>query len=310
MPSVWNTAGKKTRESFWKRVLYAMLSAMEGCTILLNQALRHLAPSEAKVATYILEHPQDAVSMSITDLAEKAGSSAAAVVRLCKRLQFDGYAELKLSLAKEVYGNTPSVGGPYLFDVKQAQNSEQITSMMVQAVCENITKVVSVLSTKSLDKTLDALNGAHKILLAGIGASALAAMDLYQKLGRLGMYASFPSEQDLQIVNACSLDEQSVCLVFSYSGETRSMLTVAQKAKQSGATVIAITRIGGNSLSKLSDQVLAVPDSEALYRQGASLSRLSQLVVVDILYSCLIARRSDADAFINATWKAVSREGL
>ncbi len=87
------------------------------------------------------------------------------------------------------------------------------------------------------------------------------------------------------------------------------MLTVAQKAKQSGATVIAITRIGGNSLSKLSDQVLAVPDSEALYRQGASLSRLSQLVVVDILYSCLIARRSDADAFINATWKAVSREG-
>ncbi|MDT4762142.1 MurR/RpiR family transcriptional regulator [Sphaerochaeta sp. PS] len=280
---------------------------MEGCTTLLQQALSYLSPSEAKVATYLLEHPTLAVKQSITTLAKESGSSTAAVVRLCKRLQFEGYGSLKLALAQEVYGNSaPRNEGPYIFDLSKAEGVGSIATMMVDTVCESITSLKGVLSSGQLEIAVELLLTRKKILLAGIGASALAAMDLYQKLGRLGMYASFPSEPDLQIVNACALDEQSVAVIFSYSGETKTMRQVAQQAKRAGATVVAVTRVGGNSLSKIADVVLTVPDSEALYRQGATLSRLNQLVVVDILYSSLIASRPDAELLLTTTWKAVS----
>ena len=279
---------------------------MEGCTTLLRQTLSYLSPSEAKVAHYLLEHTGKAVSLSITRLAQESGSSTAAVVRLCKRLTFDGYGDLKLALAKEVYGNTPINEGPYIFDLSKAEGAASIASMMVDTVCDSITSLKSVLSTKQLEMAVEVLGKAEKILLAGIGASALAAMDLYQKLGRLGIYSSFPSEPDLQIVNACTLDAKSVCIIFSYSGETKTMRQVAQQAKKTGATVVAVTRVGGNTLTKIADIVLSVPDSEALYRQGATLSRLNQLVVVDILYSTLIVNRSNAEQFITATWQAVS----
>ncbi|WP_394699289.1 MurR/RpiR family transcriptional regulator [uncultured Sphaerochaeta sp.] len=279
---------------------------MEGCLTLLKQSLSYLSPSERKVAQYLLENPDQAVLHSITALAQKCGGSTAAVVRLCKRLKFDGYSDLKLALAKEVYGKSTPSEGPYIFDLSKTDGTGSIASMMVDTVCESITSLKSVLAAKQLDLAIQALSHSEKILLAGIGASALAAMDLYQKLGRLGIYSSFPSEPDLQIVNACALDAKSTCLVFSYSGETKTMRQVAQQAKKAGSTVIAITRVGGNSLSKLADIVLAVPDSEALYRQGATLSRLNQLVVVDILYSSLIVNRSNADRFITTTWKAVS----
>jgi len=181
--------------------------------------------------------------------------------------------------------------------------------MMVDTACESINSLKEVLSSSQVETAVESLFKSEKILLAGIGASALAAMDLYQKLGRLGLYASFPSEPDLQIVNACALDTNSVAVIFSYSGETKTMRQVAQQAKKAGATVIAVTRVGGNSLSKLADVVLTVPDSEALYRQGATLSRLNQLVVVDILYSSLIARSPYAERSLTTTWKAVSHVG-
>lgn len=287
-----------------------MLRGMQGCTTLLQQALSYLSPSEAKVASYLLQSPELAVKMSITALAKESGSSTAAVVRLCKRLQFEGYGSLKLALAQEVYGNSePRSEGPYIFDLSKAQGVSSIATMMVDTACASIHSLKEVLSSSQLEAAVESLFRSEKILLAGIGASALAAMDLYQKLGRLGLYASFPSESDLQIVNACALDTKSVAVVFSYSGETKTMRQVAQQAKKAGATVIAVTRVGGNSLSKLADVVLTVPDSEALYRQGATLSRLNQLVVVDILFSSLIARSPDAERFITTTWKAVSHVG-
>ena len=283
---------------------------MQGCTTLLQQALSYLSPSEAKVASYLLESPALAVKMSITTLAKESGSSTAAVVRLCKRLQFEGYGSLKLALAQEVYGNSaPRTEGPYIFNLSKAEGVSSIATMMVDTACESIHSLKEVLSSSQLKMAVESLLKSQKILLAGIGASALAAMDLYQKLSRLGLYASFPSEPDLQIVNACALDTNSVAVIFSYSGETKTMRQVAQQAKKAGATVIAVTRIGGNSLSKLADVVLTVPDSEALYRQGATLSRLNQLVVVDILYNSLIARSPDAERSITTTWKAVSHVG-
>jgi DNA-binding MurR/RpiR family transcriptional regulator len=284
----------------------AMLLHMEGCTTLLKQAMSYLSPSEKKVARYILENSTAAVQLSITLLAKQSQSSTAAVVRLCKRLKFDGYGDLKLALAKEVYGNSTPSEGPYIFDLSKTDGAGSITSMMVDTVCESITSLKNVLSSSQIEQAVEILSKADKILLAGIGASALAAMDLYQKLGRLGIYANFPNEPDLQIVNACTLGENSVCVVFSYSGETKTMRQVAHQAKKAGSVVIAVTRVGGNSLSKLADIVLSVPASEALYRQGATLSRLNQLVVVDILYSNLILHRKNADQFITATWKAVT----
>lgn len=279
---------------------------MDGCITLLRQVQPYLSPSEEKVAVYLLANPEKAVHQSITNLAKESGASTAAVVRLCKRVNFEGYSDLKLALAKEVYGNKNQSEGPYIFDLSKTDGVGSIASMMINTICESITSLKSVLSTKQLELAVEAIDSADKILLAGIGASALGALDLYQKLGRLGIYSNFPNEPDLQIVNACALGKNSVCVVFSYSGENASMRQVARKAREVAAKVIAITRIGGNSLSRIADIVLTVPDSEALYRQGATLSRLNQLVVVDILYSSLIARRNDADRYIVKTWQSVS----
>ncbi|MFA6846321.1 MAG: MurR/RpiR family transcriptional regulator [Sphaerochaetaceae bacterium] len=279
---------------------------MEGCLTLVKHVKPHVSPSEAKVADYILGNAQRIPEMNITELARESGASTGAVIRLCKSLGIKGYSELKIMLAKDVFGSSEHVHGPLLFDLQKAGTTENLTSLMVDTVIESISALKAVLNSQQVAQAVRIIDSASSVLCCGIGASGLAAMDLYEKLIRLGIISFCPNESDLQLVHASALNSTSACLVFSYSGEKSEMCQVAEQAKKAGATVIAISRIGGNSLSKIADINLSVPDNEAIFRQGATLSRLNQMVVVDIIYSSLICRRDTSSEYIKNTYQAVN----
>ena len=85
------------------------------------------------------------------------------------------------------------------------------------------------------------------------------------------------------------------------------MLRVAQEARKNHATVIAISRIGGNSLSRIADITLNVVNNESLFREGATLSRIGQLVMVDIIYAMILVRSHEKSIeLLKRTWEAVS----
>ena len=64
---------------------------MNGCLLKVKEAFDTLKPSEKKVADYILNFPEEALGLSITELSERSGTSKAAIIRFCKTLEFDGY---------------------------------------------------------------------------------------------------------------------------------------------------------------------------------------------------------------------------
>jgi DNA-binding MurR/RpiR family transcriptional regulator len=79
-------------------------------------------------------------------------------------------------------------------------------------------------------------------------------------------------------------------LVVSYSGETPSMLTVGEWARKKGASLITLTRETDNTLRSWADAALLVPSTEQILRPGAMVSRISQLAVIDMIYSLLLTR--------------------
>ena len=57
--------------------------------------------------------------------------------------------------------------------------------------------------------------------------------------------------------------------------------------KENGTAIIAITRCVQSPVSELADEKLYTAANESLFRSGAMSSRISQLNVVDILYTAL-----------------------
>ena len=66
-----------------------------------------LPPTARRIATYIDEHAQDVIRMSITELAEQTDASEGSVVGLCQRLGIDGFQELKILLARDLVDPVP-----------------------------------------------------------------------------------------------------------------------------------------------------------------------------------------------------------
>jgi len=280
---------------------------MEGCLYLIKQFSVNLSPSERKAADFLVSFPTKAVQMGVTNLAEQAGTSSAAIIRLANRLGYKGYTELRMSLAKEVFSTETSQSDSLIPDLTTATSTDDIVKTMVRLTNESVAGIDTVLDRDALEATVELIRNSRHILLSGVGASGVVATDLQQKIARLGLLAVYTPDSDMQVVQSCSVNELDAVIAISYSGETGDVLKVAKEAKKNKAPVIAITRIGGNSLSKLADINLFVPNSESLFRQGATSSRINQLLVVDIIYAMILTKtQAHTVEIIKRTWEAVS----
>ncbi|SPF55211.1 hypothetical protein SBF1_8010002 [Candidatus Desulfosporosinus infrequens] len=84
-------------------------NALSSCLPRIRSGFNELTKTEQKTATYILENPTEVIHMTITELAEAAQNAEATVFRLCKKLGFSGYQEMKIALAGDLYTPLESV---------------------------------------------------------------------------------------------------------------------------------------------------------------------------------------------------------
>jgi len=274
---------------------------------IIKQILPQLSSSELKIAEYILSNPEEIVDIDISVLSTKAGSSNAAVTRLCQRVGLTGFKEMKVILAKEIYSGFLILNENInTITPNDAVTIPELKESMLSAVRDSLISLDSIISSETIENAVDMILKSKYVLISGTGASGLVANDLSLKLMRIGIKTSFLYDDDAQVIQSCNLSKKDIAIVCSYSGETKTAISVAKKAKERGAKVISISKIGGNSLSKLSDINLGVPTCESLYRQGATLSRINQMVVVDILFSALLLKDKKAVEKARQTWNSIS----
>ena len=78
-----------------------------------------------------------------------------------------------------------------------------------------------------------------------------------------------------------------MAIVISYSGATVEAIECMKALKENKTPIIAITRFVQSPVSDLADQKLYTAANESVFRSGAMSSRLSQLNIIDILYTAL-----------------------
>jgi DNA-binding MurR/RpiR family transcriptional regulator len=263
---------------------------MLGGLIFLREVLNDLPGGERCIAEYILANPQQLARMNILQLAQKSGASAAGVVRLCKRLNIDGFAELKLRVTLDA---SQEPENPRAFHLAAGLSIEEIARSVVSNGQKTLGDMLKMLNITALEEAVEKILAAKRIDIYGIGASGIVALDFFQKLQRIGMACTYTPDSHLQITSACGLTEKDVGFAVSYSGATRVIVQVVMEAKKSGAFIITLTRFGRNPLTDLADVALYVPSAEPLVREAAMASRLAQLSVVDILFSTIASRNCE-----------------
>lgn len=261
----------------------------------LRGRLDDLRPVQRRIAGVILEDPVAAGAMTIDQLAAAAGCAQSSVVNLARELGLTGYRELRAGLVAEAaraVGDQGELAFPLEIDANDplAVSVERIAAADARAVRDT----VRLLDLEVLERSAERLAAARRILLMGVGASGLAALDLQYKLTRLGLSAHALTSAHDALPAVVGLSEQDVLLAISDSGRTIDVLDALDLATELGALTLAITGAPASPLARGADEVLLTASREPSFRAGATSSRIAQLAIADCLLIALAAALPDA----------------
>ena len=168
--------------------------------------------------------------------------------------------------------------------------AEQICATTMHMAIESLRNTLNLLDPGRMEAAVDAMLTARRIRLFGVGNSGVVALDMHNKLQRIGLNAHFSPDTHCQLTAASTLIDEDCALVFSYDGTTKDMIDAVRYALDGGATVVSITRYGQNPIASMADIALYVASNESLVRAAAMSSRLAMLSMVDMLFSCVASK--------------------
>lgn len=278
-------------------------------SILNNKASFSL--KELEVANAILKDPGKLLTCTIIEYAEFINTSPATITRFCKRMNLSGFQELKLLIAKAIHNDELYIGS---IDRDINSTSIETTSGIISSVMTNaissLDRLNRLLDVEILERVVSAIASSRHILICGVGASGVVAKDFHQKLVRIGILSHCDDDFDLAKVQVTSFDSLDLVIAFSYSGMKAEIKSIVSIAKEKGATVVAVTRAGNNPIANSADFHISVAPSEAIVREGATVSRLQMLIVVDIIYQMLIKNSTGSTLeTLKETWQSVASGG-
>ena len=256
------------------------LEALEDSSIL-NQIRRvrdGLSPAEQRVADLVVSQPRTALNEPIAKLARAANVSQPTVIRFCRSLGCDGLSNFKLRLASSLTGTMPITH----IQVTDADSMLELGDKVLSNTASAILQVRNHLNPKTIDQVVRLIADAKRVEFYAVGHFGSVAEDAQFKFLRMGVSAMSYTAPRLQLLAANVLDPNVVVVVISGSGQIQELLEVVDKAKERGATVVAITA-SQSALARKVDIALMLDNIEDSASQVPMISRILHLLMIDIL---------------------------
>lgn len=258
----------------------------------IKAAYNQFTKAEKKVADYILQNPKEVLFMSITDLAEVCEVGDTSVFRFCKTMELKGYQEFKMMLSLSLSEGIQEVD-QFAGNINLDDSLPELAQKVLNTNINALTETYSLLDTKQFSQAIDELHRAKRIYFFGVGASLLTALKAMNKFLRIEPKVYCIQDSHMQAMAASMMGPEDVAVLISYSGATKDTIHVADMAKRAGSKVICITRFVKSPLTSYSDITLLCGANEGPLQGGSTSAEISQLFLIDLMYSEYYRRHFD-----------------
>ena len=237
----------------------------------ISQNYHLLSKKEKLIANYVLEKQNKIYSISIKDLSANVKTSNATITRFCHKLNYRSFAEFKSLIHQE-----------------QAQPTDTLTSKISVYYNQLLDSSAQLLESSIVDKLIQVIKKANKILICGLGSSGLTAMEFKYQLMRMGFIVDAETDPHMMLMNATLLTENDLFIGISNSGETKEIIDAAKLAKIKNAHVFSITTKNHTELTKFSDGVIFTSGMNSISDERFINSQLPIYFILDIVCYTLL----------------------
>lgn len=250
------------------------------CALQMQAVYSTLKKAEKKAADFLIGHAKGVNRLSIQEFASEAGCSEATVVRLSKKLGYEGFPELKRDFAAFESSSEIHEYGSILDD----DSPLVVMHKVFEASAQGLMDTLNMLDPEAYTSALENLIGARRILFCGLGDAGAVAMEAHLRFLRIGVLSLYASDPDTQLIYATQLQPKDVVVAISHSGRSRQIHDVVKVAKDRGATVILITNFPVSPLSKKSDIILQTAVFSKNITGEIMSKRITALCIIESLY--------------------------
>ena len=280
---------------------------MENLTYL--ERIREVYPKlkgvEKKVVEYIMQNPERIIKLSITELSEECDSGEATIFRVCKKLGYKGYQELKIKIASEVIEPIKDIHE----EVSENDNILIIMEKVFKSTIYSLEKTLKINKSDAIEKSVTFLSKAETIAFFGMGGSAALAFDAYHKFLRTGKKCEYHSDTHLQAMIAGLLKKGDCIIAISNTGSNKELIENLAIAKENGVNIISITSNNKSPIGKVSDEVLLSYGKGKSFKSEATESKISALAIIDTLFVAVcLKNKSEYKETVNKIREAIAKK--
>lgn len=257
-----------------KQVLHLNISYVEA----INAAYASFNSLEKKIADFILKNGSKCQHMSVREMSETCQCSNASLVRFAKKLNYDGFKDLKYHIRNATFksqqdGIILSAG---------EKSSAMIQKALMYAVL-SIQNTVHDVDERTLDLAARTIARAPMVQICAMGSASGVAVAACSQFMSFGIRANYYIDELQQLRAAACLKPGDVLIGINYNNSAKSVADAFMAAKKAGATTILITALKSGIIGRYSDFVFYTPKRRPNNALNISTSTLCQSMILQLL---------------------------
>ncbi|AVM24037.1 MurR/RpiR family transcriptional regulator [Bacillus pumilus] len=247
-----------------------------------SEVYQTLSETERYLLNYIHQHLEDISTLSIVTLSERANVSTATIVRLMKKIGYNGYTSFKYRLKQEKKMTDAS---------DQLKNIDEDIKLAIRKNEEEVLKTIQLQSIGQIEDAVQKIHNADKIYIFGRGFSEMIAKEMTIKLQLIGKTCEVHDDPNIIRLKSRDISKNELAIFVSLNGETAELVEACQNLSMKQVTTITVTTRIDSTLSKISDMTLVgYKGEQSFFPDYEVRSRLSLHVIARILLDAYVIR--------------------
>ena len=242
------------------------------------EVINSLSPLELELLRYINTHKEDIASMSIHDLAKNTFVSTTTIIRLCKKLNLEGYSHLKYFLRDKVL-STPREDNIYASLPLEKLLAEELSDIERTAKGINLDMVQEIAAL---------MHQKMQIHFFAKGLTSIVFDYASRHLLSLSRHVTLYQDTHIAYIQAEQLTENDIVFLASLSGETGQVVRVAQIAKARNAKIVTFTAAPASSLAKIGDYHFILVNDATTTLDVDTKSRCQLMLILNIIIKAFV----------------------
>jgi DNA-binding MurR/RpiR family transcriptional regulator len=241
--------------------------------------------SQKDVAQYIIDHLDEAAFRTAEELARRANTSSSTVVRFSQALGFEGFPELQQA-AREEYRRANAPGPRHDGDVPAPLFSLDQTEFETALAADhvNVEETARKVSRQNVERAIEAIASADRILIAGTDQMAFFASYLRHLLMLLDLRAELVASPSQEALSRLGRIDADTLVIGLSAGRPHALVLRAMKlARHRKAPTIAITDATLSEIAKLARiKLYYSSNSPAFVRSHTALLGMIQAIAYGV----------------------------